>query len=285
MPHGHDLHRIPESEHLAFYGALFAMAASDGRMDEEEISLIYATLETDDFSDEGRLQLNSYLIDPPDLSSSLERLADAHPALRYGLFLHLLDLSILDHQQSAEEVALIASAREALGISRAQLKAMERFVKQVQRVAERGVDDAAARSALVSAEADLKENDVPLVAIYFSGTVLELRAAGIVGGLSALAGGLHSGDGASAALLLGVGVYYGLRLLVSPGKRLKRERLKAEDQRHNLVVLENMMEARAALADRIASLPGGTAQAARLTARLEVLERAISRHQEALAGD
>jgi len=277
----HDLHRIPEAEHLSFYGALFAMAAADGKMDADEISLIFATLETDDFSEEGRQQLLSFLAEPPVLVDCLAALSGANKVLRFGLYLHLLDVAIADHKQSRAEEMVIKQAQMHLGIGLNQAEAMERFVNEAQRIQERGLDDAKASTLLVTAAVAMRETGVPLLAIYFSSSVVNLRAHGIANGEAAIHHEVGGGAKVGGAILLGIGIYYGVRLLVAPGK-VRRERVRAEHQRHLVAVIQHLNEARTGLITRISSLPEGMPDKSRLTSRLKVMDTAIARHETEL---
>src|SRR5215204_2518173 len=49
-----DSKSLSEKQRVAFYGAMFAMAAADGQMQREELELIYETLDTEGLSEEAR---------------------------------------------------------------------------------------------------------------------------------------------------------------------------------------------------------------------------------------
>jgi len=58
------LDKIPESNRVAFYGALFAIAAADGSIAPEELSLILETADMQRLSGEARQQVQSYIRPP-----------------------------------------------------------------------------------------------------------------------------------------------------------------------------------------------------------------------------
>ncbi|WP_445240505.1 hypothetical protein [Microcoleus vaginatus] len=72
-----------ESELLAFYGSLFAIAAADGSVDIDELDLLFKTINLDKFSDSAKTQIQSYTARP----SITQRLfANTQPVRRTAAF-------------------------------------------------------------------------------------------------------------------------------------------------------------------------------------------------------
>ncbi|MEG4855224.1 hypothetical protein QUB10_30610 [Microcoleus sp. B5-D4] len=74
-----------ESELLAFYGSLFAIAAADGSVDIDELDLLFKTINLDKFSDSAKTQIQSYTASPPSLSDCLQTLSQSEEPLRLGV--------------------------------------------------------------------------------------------------------------------------------------------------------------------------------------------------------
>ena len=85
---------LSEENSVAFYGAMFAMAAADAPMQREELELIYETLDTEGLSDEARRRLYAYAIEPPALQDCLRVLGDASEASLQGATARLARLPI-----------------------------------------------------------------------------------------------------------------------------------------------------------------------------------------------
>ncbi|MBD0309219.1 MAG: hypothetical protein ICV80_14230, partial [Microcoleus sp. T1-bin1] len=74
-----------ESELLAFYGSLFAIAAADGSVDIDELDLLFKTINLDKFSDSAKAQIHSYTATPPSLGDCLQTLSHSEEPLRLGV--------------------------------------------------------------------------------------------------------------------------------------------------------------------------------------------------------
>ncbi len=105
---------LSEKQRVAFYGALFAMAAADGLMQREELELIYETLDTGGLSDEARRRLYAFAIEPPARQDCLQDLSDASEAARHGLMLNLVEVDVSEYLFSEPE----REARQDTGAGR-----------------------------------------------------------------------------------------------------------------------------------------------------------------------
>ncbi|MCZ0904258.1 hypothetical protein ON021_30605, partial [Microcoleus sp. HI-ES] len=82
-----------ESELLAFYGSLFAIAAADGSVDIDELDLLFKTINLDKFSDSAKTQIQSYTASPPSLSDCLQTLTKSEEPLRLGVMYFLINIA------------------------------------------------------------------------------------------------------------------------------------------------------------------------------------------------
>ena len=98
-----DLKALSSEEHVAFYGALFAMAAVDGQMAREELELIYEIVDTEGLPEAVGRRLYAYAIEPPTLGHCLWTVRDAPEAVRHGLMLNLVEVAVSDYLLSEAE--------------------------------------------------------------------------------------------------------------------------------------------------------------------------------------
>lgn len=123
-----DLSPLSESERLAFFGALFAVAAADDRIDERESEQILASLDLRGLSEEGRQRAFALSISPPSLQSCLDALRGASPEIRRGLMINLVDVALADDEIEPGEPMSLEQARIGLGITPEEVEAMHAYV-------------------------------------------------------------------------------------------------------------------------------------------------------------
>jgi uncharacterized tellurite resistance protein B-like protein len=241
-----DLAKVSESDRLAFYGALFAIAFADNSIDKEEVELIFGMMDLEGMTESAKRQVQSYIIEPPSLWACLRSLEAADEQLRYGLMINLVDTAWAnDELDSNEEEAIVLAQRE-LKISNEQLDAIKKFIQKVREIRVRGLDDNYAADAIKTAAAGLSAVGVPVAAVWFSGSVIGLSAAGITSGLAGLGaligiGGMIPGIG--VAILLGTGIFMGVNALLDTGDKSKKAQLQAEKERKAQLVIKNMQGA------------------------------------------
>jgi hypothetical protein len=282
-----DLTALPEHQRVAFAGALFAMADADGAIDKEELQLIFELTDLDGISLAGKQAVLGYIIKPPAFVDALAPFAHAGLALRCALILNLLEVAIANDLVGENQKRLIGVARRALNIDDARYEAIERFQKQMRQVRLRGLNDSAAAEAAKSAVAGLAAVGVPIAAVYVSGSVIGLSAAGITSGLAAVGLGLGMVPGIGVAVLLGAGIFMGVRYLLDAGQEREKERLRAEAMRKAQLVILNLQEAISMLAERMQELQGAVADAEasraaalQLNERLRALQQIVARRKE-----
>jgi uncharacterized tellurite resistance protein B-like protein len=298
MNESFDLSNVSEVDRLAFYGALFAIATADEQLDKDEMELIFGMMDLENMSEEGKRQLQSYVIDPPSLWRCLEDLSDADEKLRFSLMVNLVDTAWANDEFDANEEEAIVLAQRKLKVTNEQLTAIKAFIQKIREIRTRGLDDTQAADAIKSAASGLAAVGVPIAAVYFSGSVIGLSAAGITSGLAALGLGFGMVPGIGIAVLVGAGIFMGISsLLDTGGNRAKEEERKKQERRFQLVI-QNMHGAIGQITEKILDLQkkansleanAATAEANKeairiLTERLKFMQQAVAKRKQSAGG-
>src|SRR5918911_4651063 len=122
----------PEATRVAYYGALFAMADADGSIDKDEIHAIFAVVDFEGLSNDAQRTVRSYLVDPPALADTLIPLRKAEEVLRFSLMVNLVEIAYTNDVVTPEERHVLAQAGRVLCITREQIEAIERFVRELK---------------------------------------------------------------------------------------------------------------------------------------------------------
>lgn len=281
-----DFTSLPIYQQKAFYGALFAMAASDGEVAREEMELIFETLALDHLDESDRREIHGYVIDPPDFDTCISELQEAKEDLRFGLMLNLVEVMIADDILEESEKTLLENAQRKLGVNDEQAEALKEFAYEAKRLRERGIDDQHAVDTLKRAAAGLSATGIPIGAVAVSGSVLGLSAAGVTSGLAALGLGIGMVPGIGVAIAIGAGIYYGMNKLFDTGNKRKKEKLQKKRERKAQLAIQNLQETIATLIERLADLQKSAADAEankeavrQLSQRLQKLKGLLSKRK------
>lgn len=282
-----DFTTLPEHQRVAFAGALFALADADGEIDKDELQLIFEVTNLDGLSAGSRQTIQRYIIEPPVFNDTLAPFEVATEPLRCALMLNLFEVALANDLLAQEQAHLLLVAQHKLRISDAQYRAIQRFVKDLRHIRLRGLDDNMAAEMAKNAAAGLPAVGVPIAAVYLSGSVMGLSAAGITSGLAAVGLGLGMVPGIGVAVLLGTGIFMGVRWLLDGGQERQKERLRAEAMRKAQLVIQNLQEAINLLIERMQELQHAAADAEanreairQLTERMRALQQIIARRKE-----
>ncbi|MFB2877077.1 hypothetical protein [Floridanema aerugineum] len=283
-----DLAKVAESDRIAFYGALFAIATADNHLDKEEMDLIFGIMDLEGMSESAKRQVQSYIIEPPLLENCLKSLSNADDSLRFGLMINLIDTAWADDELDPNEAKAIQLAQQELRITDSQVKAIEKFIQEMRKIRIRGLNDNYAADAAKTAAAGLSSVGIPIAAVYFSGSVIGLSAAGITSGLAALGLGFGMVPGIGIAVILGAGIFWGVStLLDTGGNRAKEEEMKQRERKAQLVI-ENLQGALNNLIERIETLQKAAAdvetnrEAIRiLTEKMRYLQQLLAKRKQA----
>lgn len=283
-----DLAQVPESDRIYFYGALFAIATADGSLDKEEMDLIFGIMDLEGMSESAKRKVQSYMIEPPPLEECLEALSTADEKLRFGLMVNLIDTALANGEIDPNEKKAIKLAQVELGVTTQQVEAIKKFVIEMRRIRDRGLDDNQAADAAKTAAAGLSTVGVPIAAVYFSGSVIGLSAAGITSGLAALGLGFGMVPGIGVAVLLGAGIFGGVSQLLDTGDtRAKDEEMRKRERKAQLVI-QNLQGALNQLIERIDNLQKAAADAETnreairiLTEKMRYLQQLLAKRKQA----
>ena len=283
-----DLAKLPEEQRLAFYGALFAIASSDGHFDKDEMDLICGVMDLDGMSDYAKEQIQEYIIEPPNLFDCLRVLNGSDETLRYGVMMNMVDTAWADDYLDLQESKALAFAQAELSISNEQRQAIDNFVQKMREIRARGLDDTQAADAIKTATAGLSAVGVPIAAVYLSGSVIGLSAAGITSGLATIGLGFGMVPGIGIAVLVGAGIFMGVSQLLDVGGQQEKERLMAERERKAQLVIINLQGALNKLIERVANLQTVAADAEAnkeairvLTEKMRYLQQLVAKRKQA----
>lgn len=283
-----DLAKVPESDRLAFYGALFAIATADGSVDKDEMALIFGIMDLEGMSESAKRQVQSYIIEPPPLQECLKTLSKADDSLRFGLMVNLIDIVWANDELDPNEKNAIKLAKQELRITDEQVQAIEAFIQKMREIRARGLDDNQAAEAVKTAAAGLSSVGIPIAAVYFSGSVIGLSAAGITSGLAALGLGFGMVPGIGVAVLAGAGIFWGVSALLDTGNQRAKEEESKKRERKAQLVIENLQGTLNGLIERIETLQKAAADAEAnreairtLTEKMRYLQQLIAKRKQA----
>lgn len=254
MPEIFDLSKIPGEQLVAFYGLNFAAAAADRDVDKDELTTIFESLDLTSLTEDQKEKVRSYVVKPPDVREAIECIATGADELRYAVAVGVIEVLLADDVITSDENLFLDELCKRLRVKQEQREAIINFIREARRVRLKGVDDNNAEKAIKNAAGGLAAVGVPIAAVYFSGSVIGLSAAGITSGLAALGLGFGMVPGIGIAILLGIGVFIGARALLGDSKKTKEKTLVAERERKAQLVIKNLQDTINGLLTRIASL-------------------------------
>lgn len=238
-----DLSKVSENDRLAFYGALFAITFLDSSISGERIAIIFEIMNLDNMADFAKQEVYSYIVEPPSLWICLNALKNTDERLRYGLMINLVEIVWTDGELNLNEGKAVGLAQQELMISNERLEAIKSFTQTIKETRVRGLDDRHAVDAMKLAASGLSGLGIPVGAIYLSGSVIGLSAAGITSGLAGLGALVGLGamiPGVGIAIILGGGAFAGANLLLDTGDKRKKAKFKAEKERRTQIAIRNV---------------------------------------------
>lgn len=154
-----------EAVRVAFYGAMFAVAAADGSVAPEELSLILQTAEMQKLPDSAKNTVQSYIVSPPQLKDCLDQLIQTPEILRLSLMFFLINIAWADKVIKTGEDTALDLAEDKLWIPKVKREAIESFVQTVKEIYEQGLSDKDSSNLLKKAIAKLESADIPFSTI------------------------------------------------------------------------------------------------------------------------
>jgi len=151
-----------ETELLAFYGSLFAIAAADGSVDIDELNLLFKTINLDKFSDAAKSQIQSYTATPPSLSDCLQTLRQSPETLRLGVMYFLISIAWANNTLHPGESEAIQSGKKLLAVSDLQIQAMQESIANIKQIREAEPNKDQASASFNAGVSQLKNKGIPL---------------------------------------------------------------------------------------------------------------------------
>lgn len=280
---------LADQQRVAYAGALLAFAQADGTLDKDELLFLFELVDLDGLQAASKQQIQQYMVTSPPFAGMLGEFSAADDVLRHALMLQLIEMAWINDIVADAQRALLKQAQQALNINDEQYAAIERFAAEMRRLRLRGQNDNLAAEAAKNAVAGLTAVGVPIAAVYVSGSVVGLSAAGITSGLAAVGLGLGMVPGIGMAVLIGAGVFMGVRYLLDAGQERAKEQLREEAVRKSQLVIQNLHELINTLMEQVTQLQVDAAQSAanreailRLTELLRNLKQTAARRQAVL---
>lgn len=209
---------------------------NDNKIDESELAEIQTLMTQIDMKTEERIEIRKYINEPNySLENTLKTIEDNVPSgSGKALFISLIKDLIrvrrsTTNEDKARDFAFIQNIADRYNINQNQLKEIEEVIIFDEKIVAGKLND----SQIIETSKDLASKagavGVPIAAIYLSGSVAGLSAAGMTSGLAALGLGGVLGlssmvTGVGTVIVAGVGVYKGIKYLTSGGKREKTQK-------------------------------------------------------------
>jgi hypothetical protein len=234
------LAELSEDLKKAYLQVVINLAYSDdGKVDDKEFAEILMLMTRIDLRPETRFALRSYilqeeesaLIELADLMAIIDR--ECPPSSRKAVHISLVkDLISVYKSTKDGEVATFAflqENRESFSVTDEDIELAEMAIDNDRKMLSGDYDDDAIAKSLKELTSKAAAVGVPLGAVYLSGSVVGMSAAGLTSGLATMgfggALGLSSmATGIGVAVLLGVGAYKGMRHLTGANELDKSKR-------------------------------------------------------------
>lgn len=166
MKQGFNPAKLPENARISFYGALFAIAKSDGVIGPEEFQSIFESIDHSNLSDSAKDRIQSYAQCPPLLRDCLDELGGGEDNLCWGLVFYLLYIAWADRDIKPGEEQAIRLAQEKFNITDGQLEALRSFVKRMAEIRDSKMSGKELTNASKAAISDLTSQGVPVLEIF-----------------------------------------------------------------------------------------------------------------------
>ena len=240
-----------EDQLINLYGIQFAIAYADGELDKDELKKIFEVMNYSEFSNDGRIRVQSFFLEPPVLNDILLEMKNDISEIKYTAYMNAIEVAISNDGVSELQENELNKIKESFEITEVQAKKMREFAIKAKEIADRGIDDKYAADALKSGVAGLGAVGVPVAAVYFSGSVIGLSAAGITSGLAAVGLGFGMIPGIGVAIVLGAAIFIGLTKLFDVGEKRKKKKHQLQKERRAQLIIQNLQETINMLLDKI----------------------------------
>lgn len=202
--------------------------SDDGAVDGEEFAAIYNLMVRNGFSDDERITMRSYMFDQSNAEKTDDLVAELKEKVPSGSFettaISLLkDCIYLNYLKGNalalwKENAFIKELAVKLDVSDEKIGIVVQVIQNDEDILKQRKADSEIEKSAKELAAKAAAVGVPIAAVYFSGSVIGLSAAGITSGLASLGLGLGMVGGIGVAVLVGVGAYKAIKFFTSTGE-------------------------------------------------------------------
>ena len=206
-----------------------AVYLDDGQIDSREYAEIMTLIAINSLTHESRMKIRMYMYNTDgmeDMETLLEKLDSLVPsgsveAIRLSLFKDAVNirwdaLNLEENRAAAKEDRYIRELQGLLGINDDKAEFIISEIQNNKDILNKRQNDDQIKNGMKETIAKAGAVGVPMAAVYLSGSVIGVSAAGMTSGLAALGMGGILGfssmfTGIGVAVLLGVGAYKGVR--------------------------------------------------------------------------
>lgn len=268
----------------------FALS-DDKTVDGEEYSSIYNLMVRNNFSNEDRVVMRSYMFDSARQEPTDKLVESLRAAVPYGSFkttaISLIkDCVYLNYKKGNsltawKEIGFINDLKTCLSVDDEQIDLVVQAIINDEDILRNRKTDSQIEKSAKELAAKAGAVGVPLAALYFSGSVIGFSASGITSGLAALGLGFGMVGGIGVAILVGVAAYKGIKMLTSTGeveackqRELMIQNIIKNNQKTISYLVEDTNMISAKLFDVIESGNANVEEIAKLKKMLAVLTKA-----------
>lgn len=232
------LAEMPEALKVAYVKVIVNMAFSDdGQVDKKEFAEILLLMTRLELSNESRFELRSYisaeanLIPVTDLLTIIDRecIPSHNKSIKISLVKDLISIYMSVNDGEYKDIPFLQQNQVLLGVTDGEIELAVMAIQQDFKMLRDDFSDDALKRSMKELTAKAGAVGVPIAAVYLSGSVVGMSAAGISSGLATLGlGGVlgfsSMATGIGVAVLLGVGAYKGIRHLTGANELDKTKR-------------------------------------------------------------
>jgi len=229
---------MSESVKVAYIKAIINMAYdNDDVIDDKEFAEILLLMTRLDLSTESRFSLRAYMASTDEVTPLEQLLAQINAecpdgqikSLHISLTKDLINLFFCTGGSSIQNFAFLQKNRSLLKVTDEEIELAVMAIQNDHNMLKDDVTDDQIVSALKALSAKAAAVGTPLAAVYLSGSVVGMSAAGLTSGLASLGMGGMLGlssmaTGIGVAVLIGVGAYAGVRKLTGANELTRSKR-------------------------------------------------------------
>ena len=204
----------------------------DGVIDEKEMMEVFLLMTRLNLSSDLRFKIRSYLTTIETETIGVDQLVKVIKeevetthlqSLMVSLVKDLVNVHMSTKGDNDSEIKFIEKYKDVFGVSDAQIQLAIDTVINDYKILNEDLDDNAIKKNMLDLAAKAGAAGTPLAAIYISGSVMGMSAAGITSGLATLGMGMGMTGGLVVVGLISIAAYKGVKSLTGANERDKQE--------------------------------------------------------------